>query len=170
MFILPVVEPRTQRIRSFSLQNFAEDFADFVFDGVGAGGALLEGVQVGEELGVDEVAEVVSRHGPVVIDLACSVLGAAQESSGRARPGGRRRACRGGRLRRPCRVRGRRGTSGMEPGGLFGLVERGGAAGLLRRTSSMLQKACWNIKNAVSRPALEFPRLGQRDSIAQGFR
>jgi len=75
MFILPVVEPRTQRIRSFSLQNFAEDFAEFVFDGVGAGSALLEGVQVGEEVGVGEVAEVVSGYCFVVIDLACSAFG-----------------------------------------------------------------------------------------------
>jgi len=40
--------------------DFAEDFADFVFDGVRAAGLLLEAVEVGEELGVDEVAEVIA--------------------------------------------------------------------------------------------------------------
>jgi hypothetical protein len=48
--------------------NFAEDFADFVFDSVGAGGALLEAGQVGEEFEVDEVAEVVAGESFVVID------------------------------------------------------------------------------------------------------
>src|SRR5882762_7127623 len=35
--------------------DFAEDFADFVFDGVGAAGALLETLEIGEEFAVDEV-------------------------------------------------------------------------------------------------------------------
>ncbi|MGB2652145.1 MAG: hypothetical protein WBW58_01740 [Candidatus Acidiferrum sp.] len=48
--------------------DFAEDFADFVFDSVGAGSALLEAVEVGEKLEVDEVAEVVAGEGSVVVD------------------------------------------------------------------------------------------------------
>ena len=49
---------------------FAEDFADLVFDGVRAGGLGLETVQVGEELAVDERDEVVAGEGGVVVDLA----------------------------------------------------------------------------------------------------
>ena len=54
---------------------FAEDLADLVFDGVRAGGLLLEAVQVGEELGVDELNEVVAGEGGVVINRAVLALG-----------------------------------------------------------------------------------------------
>jgi len=47
-----------------------EDFADFVFDGVWAAGLLLETVEIGEELGVDEGDEVITSQGGVVVDLA----------------------------------------------------------------------------------------------------
>jgi hypothetical protein len=50
--------------------DLPEDLPNLVFDGVRAGGPLLESVQVGEEFQVDEVAEVVARPGLVVIDLA----------------------------------------------------------------------------------------------------
>ena len=52
----------------------AEDFTDLVFDSVRAGGLLLEAVQVGEELAVDELDEVVAGEGGVVIDLAVFAL------------------------------------------------------------------------------------------------
>ena len=55
--------------------NFSEDFTDFVFNGIGAGGLLPEGVQIWEELLVDEVAEVVAGHGGVVIEFAVLALG-----------------------------------------------------------------------------------------------
>ncbi len=48
----------------------AEDFADFVFDGVGAGGFLLEAVQIREQLAVDEIKQVGAGHCIVVIELA----------------------------------------------------------------------------------------------------
>ncbi len=54
---------------------FAEDFADFVFDRVRPGGALLEARQIGEELGVDELGEVVAGEGGVVVDLAVLAFG-----------------------------------------------------------------------------------------------
>ena len=54
--------------------DFAEDLADFVFDGVGAGGYQLEGLEVGEEFEVDEVAEVIAGFGAVVVDLAVVTL------------------------------------------------------------------------------------------------
>ena len=50
--------------------GFAEDLADFVFDSVGAGGALLKAVEIGKELAADEVAQVVAGESFVVVDLA----------------------------------------------------------------------------------------------------
>jgi hypothetical protein len=50
--------------------DLAENFADLVFDGVRAAGALLEAVQVGAELEVDEVPEIVAGERLVVVDLA----------------------------------------------------------------------------------------------------
>jgi hypothetical protein len=55
--------------------DLAEDFADLVFDGVRPGGLQLETVQVGEQLQVDEVAEVVAGLGAVVVDLAVLAFG-----------------------------------------------------------------------------------------------
>ena len=55
--------------------NLTEDFADLVFDGVRAGGLLLEAVQVGEELAVDEGDEIVAGLGGVVVDLPVLALG-----------------------------------------------------------------------------------------------
>ena len=56
--------------------NLAEDFADLVFDGVRAGGLGLEAVQVGEELAVDELDEVVAGEGGVVVDPVRQAHGA----------------------------------------------------------------------------------------------
>jgi hypothetical protein len=55
--------------------DLAEDLADLVFDGVRPAGALLEAGQVGEQLAVDEVAQVVAGHGGVVVELAVGGLG-----------------------------------------------------------------------------------------------
>jgi len=49
----------------------AENFTDLVFDGVRAGGLGLEAVQVGEELAVDELDEVVAGLRGVVVDATC---------------------------------------------------------------------------------------------------
>lgn len=51
--------------------NLTEDLAHLVFDGVRSGGLLFEGVQVGEQLQVDEIPEVIAREGGIVIELAC---------------------------------------------------------------------------------------------------
>ena len=53
----------------------AEDFADLVFDGVRAGGLGLEAVEVREELGVDELDEVVAGESGIMVDLTVLVLG-----------------------------------------------------------------------------------------------
>ena len=55
--------------------DLAKDLADFVFDGVGAGGALLKARQVGEELAVDEVAQVIARERLVVVEVAVGGFG-----------------------------------------------------------------------------------------------
>ena len=60
--------------------DLPEDFSDLVFDGVGSAGPLLETVQVGEELAVDEVPQIVARLSLVVVYLAILALGAAQFS------------------------------------------------------------------------------------------
>ncbi len=50
--------------------DFAEDFADFVFDGVGAAGPLLETMKVRKKFGAYEVAQVVAGFCFVVVYLA----------------------------------------------------------------------------------------------------
>ena len=55
--------------------DLAENLADLIFDGVRAGSLLLEGVEIWEELLIDEVAEVVAGQGRVVVELAVLALG-----------------------------------------------------------------------------------------------
>ena len=50
--------------------DLAENLADLVFDGVRAIGFLLEAVQVGKQLAVDEVAQIVAGQRLVVVQLA----------------------------------------------------------------------------------------------------
>ena len=54
--------------------NFPKDFADLVFDSVGPAGFLLETVQIGKELAVDEVAKVIAGLRFVVVNLAVLAL------------------------------------------------------------------------------------------------
>ena len=49
--------------------DLAEDLPDLVLDGVRPAGLLLEAVQVGKELAVDEIAQVVAGRRLVVVDL-----------------------------------------------------------------------------------------------------
>ena len=55
--------------------DLTENFTDFVFDGVRPAGLLFKAVQVGKELEVDEVAEVVPGLSIVVVQLAVLALG-----------------------------------------------------------------------------------------------
>ena len=55
--------------------DLAEYLANLVFDGVRAARLLLEAVQVGKELPVHEVAEVVAGQGLVVVEFAVLALG-----------------------------------------------------------------------------------------------
>ena len=68
--LVDVVDDLAQVVAALDLVlDLAEDLADLVFDGVRPGGLLLEAVQVGEELAVDEVAQIVAGLGLVVVDL-----------------------------------------------------------------------------------------------------
>ena len=93
--------------------DLAEDLADLVLDRVRPGGLLLEAVQVGKQLAVDEVAQVVAGQGDVV-GRACRPCPWARPKlpSGRAHRGCRRRSCPQGRPGRRGPAPGRRGTSG----------------------------------------------------------
>ena len=127
-----VVDDLAQVVAALDLVlDLAEDLADLVFDGVRPGGLLLEAVQVGEELAVDEVAQVVAGQGLVVVDLAVLVL-----RRGPAFPAVRlvedegvflplQRGFVGLVLLQPVEV-----FQEQQPGGLLGVVELGGAAGL----------------------------------------
>ena len=54
--------------------GLAENFSDFVFDGVWSGGPLLEAFEIGAELEIDEVAKVVADESGVVVKLAILAL------------------------------------------------------------------------------------------------
>ena len=65
-----VVDDLAQVVAALNLVlDLAEDLADIVFDGVRPAGSLRISVQVGKELAVDEVAEVVAGQRLVVIEL-----------------------------------------------------------------------------------------------------
>ena len=127
-----VVDDLAQVVAALNLVlDLAEDFADLVFDGVRAAGLLLEAVQVGKELPVDEVAEVVAGHGLVVVDLAVLALGRgpAFPAIGLVEDVGVflafQRGFVGLVLLQPVEV-----FQEQQPGGLLGVIEFGGAAGL----------------------------------------
>jgi hypothetical protein len=55
--------------------NLAEDFADLVFNRVRPAGLLLEALQVGKQLPIDEIAQVIAGQGSIVVKLAILALG-----------------------------------------------------------------------------------------------
>ena len=110
--------------------DLAEDFADFVLDGVGAGGLLLEAVQVGEEFLVDEVAEVVADQTLVVVELAGFGFGRGPGSPAvrLVEDGGVGLASQGG-FGGFLLLQGIKVFQKEQPGSLLGVVELGGASG-----------------------------------------
>ncbi|HUX30423.1 MAG TPA: hypothetical protein VMV78_07310 [Thiobacillus sp.] len=73
---IDVVDDLAQVVAAVDLVfDLAEDFADLVFERVGAVGFLLEPVQVGEQLAVDEIAQVVAGERGIVVELAVLVFG-----------------------------------------------------------------------------------------------
>ena len=112
--LVDVVDDLAQVVAALDLVlDLAEDLADLVFDGVRPAGLLLEAVQVGEELLVDEVAEVVAGQRLVVVELAVLALGRgpAFPAVGLVEDEGVLLPLQRG-LDRPCPAPGRRGTSG----------------------------------------------------------
>jgi hypothetical protein len=74
--LVDVVNDLAQVVAALNLVlNLAEDFADLVFDGVWPAGFLLEALEVGKELLVDEVAQIVAGHRGVVVEFAVLALG-----------------------------------------------------------------------------------------------
>ena len=70
-----VVDDLAQVVAALDLVlDLPEDLPDLVFDGVRPAGLLLEAVQVGKELLIDEVAQVVAGQGLVVVELAVLAL------------------------------------------------------------------------------------------------
>ncbi len=120
-----------------SVFDFAEDFADLIFDRVGARGALLEAGEVGKELEVDEVAEIVTGESFVVVDLAVAVGAAGSLGRGPGFPAiglveeesvlfALEFGFHGALLLERFEI-----FEEEEPGGLLGVVQLGGAAGFL---------------------------------------
>ena len=63
-----MVDDFTQVIAALDLVfDLPEDLPNFVFDGVRAGGLLRETVQIGEELLIDEIADVIASQCLVVV-------------------------------------------------------------------------------------------------------
>ena len=130
--LVDVVDDLAQVVAALDLVlDLAEDLADLVFDGVRPAGPLLEAVQVGKELAVDEVAQVVAGHGLVVVDLAVLALGRGPvlPAVGLVEDEGVLLALQRGLiglvLLQPVEV-----LEEQEPGGLLGVIQLGGAARL----------------------------------------
>ena len=65
-----VVDDLTQVVATLdAVLYLAENLADLVFDGVWAAGLLLETMEIGEELVVDEGNEVITSQRGAVVDL-----------------------------------------------------------------------------------------------------
>jgi len=70
-----VVDDLAQVVAALDLVfDLAEDFADLVLDGVRPAGLLLEAVQIGKELQIDELGEVAAGKSDIVIELAVFAL------------------------------------------------------------------------------------------------
>ncbi len=130
--LVDVVDDLAQVVAAVDLVfDLAEDFADLVFDGVRAAGLLLEAVQVGKELAVDEVAQVVAGQRLVVVELAVLALGRgpALPAVGLVEDEGVFLALQLG-LDGLVLLQAVEVFQEQQPGGLLGVVQLGGAAGL----------------------------------------
>ncbi len=127
-----VVDDLAQVVAALDLiLNLAENLPDFVFDGVRAAGLFLEPLQIREELQIDEVPEVVAGQGGVVVELTILALGGGPgfpavglvEEVSVSLPV--QRGFIGAVLLQAVEV-----FQEKEPGGLLGVIQFGGAAGL----------------------------------------
>jgi len=63
-----VVDDLAQVVAALNLVlNLSENFTDLVFNSVRPGGALFEPVQIGKQLTIDEVAEVIAGQRGVMV-------------------------------------------------------------------------------------------------------
>lgn len=150
--------------------DFAEDLADLVLEGVGAGGLLLELLEVGEKGIVDEVAEVLSVHHLLVIELAGFILwgGPALPAVGLVEEVGVFATFDlgevGAVLLEAVEV-----FEEEEPGGLLGVVELGGAAGLLAEgvvdiAEGLVEHARGNEKGRLRKPPFMGREQGRNET------
>ena len=121
--LVDVVDDLAQVVAALNLVlDLAEDLPDFVFDGVRPGGPGLEAVQVAEQFAIDEGQQVIAGHGGIVIEFAVFALGC-----GPARPAvGFVEGGFGGFVV----LQGVEVFQEQQPGGLPGVIEFAGAAGI----------------------------------------
>src|SRR5260370_35590093 len=127
-----VVDDLAQVVAALDLVlDFAEDFANLVFDGVRTAGLLLEAVKIGKKLAADKVAKVIAGHCLVVVDLAVLGLGRGPffPTVGLVEEEGVLFAIEGGFIGFVL-LEGVEGFQEKEPGGLLGVVQLRGATGL----------------------------------------
>jgi hypothetical protein len=55
--------------------NLVFDLANLIFNGIGAGGFLFETLQVGKELRIDKLCQVIANPNLVMVKLAVLALG-----------------------------------------------------------------------------------------------
>ncbi len=71
-----MVDDLAQGVAALNLVlDLAENLADLVFDGVRAGGLELETLQVGEQLAIHKLPQVIAGLGLVVVEPAVFILG-----------------------------------------------------------------------------------------------
>ena len=74
--LLSVVDDLAKVVAALNLVlDLTEDLADLVFDSVRAGRLLPEAMQMGEELSVHEVPEIIAGGGLVVVEITVFSLG-----------------------------------------------------------------------------------------------
>ncbi len=127
--------------------DLTEDLPDLVLDGVRPGGLALEAVEVREELAIDEVQEVVAGLRRIVVNRPVPAL-----RRGPPIPSIRLLEDEGVLLPlqlgfdRLVLLQAVQIPQEQQPGGLLGVVQLGGAAGLFQRTLSMFLKTCSNMR------------------------
>ena len=54
--------------------NLTKDFPNLVFDGIWASGTFFEAIEIGKQLAVNEVDEVITNESGIVVDAAVVLL------------------------------------------------------------------------------------------------
>ncbi|HEY4930912.1 MAG TPA: hypothetical protein VII23_05010 [Terriglobales bacterium] len=153
--------------------DLAEDFADFVLDGVGAGGLLLEAVQVRKELLVDEVAEIVADQALVVVELAGFGFGRGPGSPAvrLVEDGGVGLASKGG-FGGFLLLQGVKVFQEEKPGSLLGVVELGGASGFFTQDVVNVTEGLFEHRDSLKMnlPLYNVPRSTRWKRSRRGLR